>query len=121
MTAINSQKFQHLMANAIEMAKDSLMAQQHGAILIPRNGKYIIGSACNTAERNCIRGSCRRQGLHAEVACIMGSTMRKQQFKRGLRATANYKNRSRARPYFERGGEEGGYIDGKDRNRGQKE
>jgi len=119
MTAMVSQKFQRLMEIAIKEAKNSSMAQKHGAILIPRNGKYIIGSACNTIERNCIRGSSHRAGMHAEVGCIMGSNVRKKEFKRGLQATANYKNRLRPRQYCERGASEEGYIDGKDRKRGQ--
>lgn len=88
MNFVDSKKFDQLVAVAVAEASLSTMAMRHGAVLLSKGGKMILGSACNNLERTCVRGcSENRVGLHAEVAAVLSSTLRKQSFKRGLRRT----------------------------------
>lgn len=107
MVEANSKKFQRLVEDAIRVAMDSPMMSKHGALLIPRTGKYVLNSAYNTTERTCIRGSSYRSGLHAEVGCILGSNLRKKQFKRGLRATKGASFNDEEQNYWEKCGQKG--------------
>lgn len=80
-----SNKMNKLIDLAAETATQSCMMRKHGALLLSKSGKLVLGSACNTQERTCIRGSSERESIHAEVGSLLSSRLRKRQFKRGLR------------------------------------
>ncbi len=90
-----SKKFEKLMSVAASKALESKMTNKHGALLLSRDGKQIIGSGCNNLERaipGCV-------GLHAEVDGIHHCQIRKKEFKRGMHRSRG----GRASPWRERG------------------